>query len=185
MSSLEYPARIKQTRQILKAVGFVFVIAPLLLSGLSACAFKPLYGSTSSGGSLNEALKSVEIAPISGRVGQRLRNELIFKTTGGGAMNKTEYRLEIAVRESVSSILVRTSGDSKGQIYVLDTNFQLVRTKDGKVVFKGKNRSRAAFDKFDSIFATTRARIDAENRTARTIADSIRTRVATYLSKTV
>ena len=46
-------------------------------------------------------------APIPGRVGQRIRNELIFQSTGGGAAQTPTLRLEIAIRESVTSTLVR------------------------------------------------------------------------------
>lgn len=166
-------------RQFLKHLGLAGFVAPVL----SACAFQPLYGPSADGSYVSEALKSVDIAPIPGRVGQRLRNELIFKTKRGGHGEEPLYRLEVAVRESVNSILVKITGDAKGQIYVLDTSFKLVALKDKKILFEGKAKSRAAFDKFDSIFANTRARIDAENRTARTIAETINTRIATFLSR--
>ena len=47
---------------------------------------------------------------------------------------------------------------------------------------KGNSNARAAFDKVDSVFADIRAKRDAENRAARTIADSVRLRMAAFLS---
>lgn len=187
MSSLKSPAPLKRFAftQVFKKLSLILVAAPMLALSLTGCAFQPLYGTTASGTSLNEVMKSVKIQPIPGRVGQKLRNELIFQTTGGGSQPVTEYTLEVAVRESVRAINVEISGDSQGQIYMLDTKFKLVRAADGKTVFEGSSSGRAAFDKFDSIFANTRARIDAEGRAAKTVADSIKTRIAAYLSRTV
>lgn len=150
---------------------------------LGACQMRPLYGTTSSGTSVRDAMAAVDIGPIPGRVGQRLRNELIFDTTGGGTPPTPEYHLQIAIQQSVSSTLVRLSGDAQGQQYNLSANFQLIDAKNNKVVFKGSTAARAAYDKFEQIFANTRARLDAENRAAREVAEAIRTRVAAYLSR--
>lgn len=178
----------RDRRRVLKLVSFA-AAATFLFAG---CAFRPLYGTTASGVRLQDALKTVKIAPIPGRVGQRVRNELIFKTAQGGQLLQSEYRLEVAVRESETSILVEISGDSEGQIYLIDADFKLVSVKNNKVVFKGNTHTRAAYDKsferaddgkqVNSLFSNTRARIDAENRAARTLADEITTRVATYLA---
>ena len=149
---------------------------------LAGCQFQPRYGTTADGRSLQQVMKSVDIAPIPGRVGQRLRNELIFGTTGGGYAERPQYKLQIAIRESVTSILVETTGDAEGQLYNLDASFVLLRAGDNVVLLKGESTSRAAYDKFEEIFANTRARIDAENRAARIVADGIKTRIAAFLS---
>ena len=149
---------------------------------VTAC--QPLYGTTPSGASLKQVMKGVEIATIPGRVGQRVRNELIFATTGGGYAERPQYRLEISVRESVNDILVEQTGDARGQLFNLTAEFRLVRIADDLEVFKGRSSARAAFDRFDSIFTNVRGRIDAENRAAVTVAEGIRTRVAAYLSTT-
>ncbi len=166
-------------RRAALALGLVLLAAPLL----AGCNFQPLYGSGGGRQSLNEVMKSIVIAPIPGRVGSRLRNELIFSTTGGGGANAPQYRLQIAVREDVTPILVQRTGDAEGQLYNLDANFKLFRISDGSVVLEGQSTSRAAYDKYEQIFANTRARLDAENRAARTVADAIRTRIAAFLSR--
>src|SRR5262245_49424834 len=100
--------------------------AALFLAGtipfLSACGdtgFRPLYGASGIGANANERLAQVDVAPIPGRVGQRVRNELIFQSTGGGAAQPATLRLEIAIRESVTSTLVRQDGNADNQIYNL------------------------------------------------------------------
>jgi len=168
-------------RSFTLALGLSALCAPLI----AGCQFQPLYGSSSSGQSVKDAMKSVAIAPIPGRVGQRLRNELIYNTTGGGSAYSPKYRLQIAIRENVTNILVETTGDAEGQLFNLDASFKLLRIADESVVLEGESTSRAAYDKFEQIFANTRARIDAENRAARTVADGIRTRIAAFLSRSV
>lgn len=162
-----------------RAFAAMSVISLLVLSG---CGWKPLYGPTASGADLEEVMRTVEVATIPGRVGQQVRNELIFDTTGGGNAGVPEYRLDIAIRESVLNTLVSGTGDPRSQTYQLYTQFKLVRLSDNQVVMTGNSNARAAYDKVDSVFADIRARRDAENRAARTIADSIRARMASYLS---
>ena len=49
-------------------------------------------------------------------------------------------------------------------------------------MLEGTSHARAGFERFDSIYSNVRAREDAENRAARTIADDLKTRLAAYLS---
>lgn len=155
-----------------------------LLAGPLVAACQPLYGPTPSGASLKDVMASVEISTIPGRVGQRVRNELIFATTRGGYAAQPEYRLAIAVRESTRALLVTQTGDAQGEMFFLDADFKLIKIATNEVVFQGKSSGRAAFDRYDAIFANVRAKVDAENRAASTVADGIRTRVAAYLAST-
>lgn len=159
-----------------------------LLAGLSAlalagCGFQPLYGGTTAGGSrLSEVMKEIDVTPIPGRVGQKLRNELIFANTGGGVAGPTRYRLKITIKESVTDQLVQITGDATGQVYQLDAAFKLIDSTTGAVIYQGKAISRAPYNRFQEIFANVRARYDAENRAARTVSESIRVQVAARLA---
>ncbi len=54
-------------------------------------------------------MAGVEVVPIPGRVGQQVRNELIFENTGGGgAARQSTYKLDIVIKESVTDELVRS-----------------------------------------------------------------------------
>jgi LPS-assembly lipoprotein len=162
---------------------FAAALAGLAALALAGCGFQPLYGGTTAGGQrLSEVMAGVEITPIPGRVGQKLRNELIFTNTGGGLAAPSRYRLEIAVKESVVDQLVQITGDATGQVYQLDATFQLIDPNNGKVLLQGKAISRAPYNRFQEIFANVRARYDAENRAARTVSESIKTQVAAFLT---
>lgn len=160
--------------------------AALLVAGCAdgSTGFRPLYGSSAVGGAnVSEKLAAVDVAPIPGRVGQRLRNEFIFQSTGGGTPLPPEYRLEVAIRESVSSTLVKIDASARGQIYNLDATFKLIRVSDKSVVLEGKSYGRAGFERVTSIFANVRAREDAENRAAKTVGEELRTRLLAYLAQ--
>jgi LPS-assembly lipoprotein len=162
---------------------FAALFAGLMALALGGCGFQPLYGGTTAGGQrLSEVMAGVEITPIPGRVGQKLRNELIFSNTGGGAAGPSRYKLDIAIKESVTDQLVEITGDATGQVYQLDATFKLVDQTNGRVLMQGKAFSRAPYNRFQEIFANVRARYDAENRAARTMSESIKTQLAAYLS---
>jgi len=165
------------------AFGVVAGVALLLLAGCSAGeGFRPMYGATASTPGVQEKLAKVEVSTIPSRVGQRIRNELIFQNTGGGLPEKPEYRLDITIRESLGSTLVTSTGEAQSQIYTLDARFKLVRLRDKSVVFQGSSQGRAEFERFQQIYSNVRARDDAENRAARVVADDIKTRLAAVLS---
>jgi LPS-assembly lipoprotein len=166
------------------ALGLV-ALAALAGFGLSACGFQPLYGSnttTASGARLAETMSSVDVTPIPGRVGQKLRNELIFSNTGGNYAARSRYKLDIAIRESVINQLVQITGDARGQVYQLQASYKLINLANGKVIHKGTAISRAPYNRYQEIFANVRARYNAEDRAARTVSESIKTQLAAFLA---
>jgi LPS-assembly lipoprotein len=166
-----------------RSSAFAAVLIGAASLGLAGCGFQPLYGGSTVGGArLPELMKMVDVTPVPGRVGQKLRNELIFENTGGGYAAPTKYRLDIAVRERVTDQLVQITGDATSQVYELQATFKLVNAANGQVIYQGKAMSRAPYNRYQEIFANVRARYDAENRAARTVAESIKTQLAAYLS---
>jgi LPS-assembly lipoprotein len=154
---------------------------------VASCAdgsgFRPLYGPTASGVGVQAQMAAMDIAPIPGRVGQRIRNELVFQATGGGNPEPPKYKLEITVRESIGSTLVKSTGEALSQVYNLDATYRLIRISDKKVLSQGTSFARAEFERFQQIYSNVRARDDAEARSARQIADDLKTRLAVVLSR--
>jgi LPS-assembly lipoprotein len=161
-------------------------IAVALCAGaaaLAGCGFQPMYGGSAVGGtSVVQAMASVDVNPIPGRVGQRVRNELIFASTRGGYAAQPRYRLDIAIKETVTDQLVQISGNATGQVYQLNATYKLIDATNNKVLLVGTAVSRAPYNRFQEIFSNVRARYDAENRAASTVAESIKTRIASYLA---
>jgi LPS-assembly lipoprotein len=182
MSSAEAGKARMSRRSLVRGLSLLLAAAP----ALSACGsegFRPLYGTSASGVGLEQRLARVDFAPIPGRVGQRVRNELVFQSTGGGNADKPVHRLEVVLKESLVSTLVKTDGDSLSQIYALEASFRLINISDKQVVFQGTSNARGGFERFQSVYSNVRAREDAENRVAKTVAEDIKIRVATYLSR--
>ena len=183
MSSAEAdPTRVTLSRRSLVRGLSLLLAATPALTACGNSGFHPLYGVTPSGAGLQERLAQVDVAPIPGRVGQVIRNEVRFLANGPGEAPTPTHRLEVAIGETMSSTLVKIDGDSMGLIYSVSASFKLVEIKTKKVVLQGSSQARASFERFSAVYANVRARDDAENRAAKTIAEDLKTRVATYLS---
>ncbi len=166
--------------------GLAFCLCAAALAGgcSDGSGFRPMYAASSNGEHLEGKLASVDVATIGGKTGQRLRNELIFETTGGAARSTSpKYRLEVVLRESIGATLVRTTGEASSSVYNLDSTFKLVDISSKKVLMQGTSASRAAFDRFSSIYSNVRAADDAADRAAKTMATEIKGRVAAFLSR--
>lgn len=152
--------------------------------GLAGCegGFKPLYGSLGTGPSVVDKMAEVDIALIPGRNGQRIRNELLFKTYGGGSAKTPRYRLEVAIKESSTTTLVLRDGTSGGQIYQIDAKFQLLDIATKKVLLEGQSQSRATSERFANVYSNVRAGEEAQERAAKTIATDLKARIAGFLS---
>jgi LPS-assembly lipoprotein len=168
--------------------GAIIAVAALstVLVGCEGGGFRPLYATGPTGSSATlDRMAQVEISTIPSRVGQRIRNELIFQATGGaGVAVSPLYRLDIAIRESVLSSMVSRTGDTAAQIYNLDAKFKLTRLSDKKLVLEGTSFGRAAFERYTAIYSNVRAKYDAEDRAARAIAEDLKGRLAGFLSST-
>lgn len=159
------------------------VVVGVGLAGCGGGGFQPLYATGPSGQGASERLAAVDFATIPGRIGQRIRNELIFDRSASGAVQPAKHRLEVRVTDSVLTALARIDGNSTSQIYQIEANFRLLDLSTNKVVFEGRSIGRTNFDRFESVYSNVRAREDAENRAAATISADIRTRLAAYLSR--
>jgi len=176
------PARVLGTsRKVLAAT----LIGTCLL-GVAGCGpggFRPVYGDSPFGnGGVADQMASIEVAPIPGRVGQRIRNEVRYQTTGGDLPLPPVYRLEVAVRETVNSTLVSQTGDVGQQVYAIDATFRLIDAKTKAVVFSGNSFARASFERFQSVFANVRAKRDAQDRAARKVGTDLKSRLEAFLA---
>ena len=123
-------------RSLVRGLSLLLAAAP----ALSACGDGGIQAALwrrASGAGLQERMAQVDFRRFRAGSGQRIRNELIFLTTGGGHPLPPTHRLEVMIRESVISTLVRIDGESLGQIYSVQASFRLISIKDKKVVLQG------------------------------------------------
>jgi LPS-assembly lipoprotein len=176
MSSFEQSAR-RNCRRLAGAA---------MLAGMLAGCFQPMYGDRSltggTGPNLREAMRDVEIAKIDGRVGQEIRNDIIFELSGGGGNPAgAPYRLNLEVAtNSNSAIIDAQTGLPDNETVSLDVTFKLQNVADEKIVLTDKAIARVTIDRTQQRYARVRALRDAENRAAKLISEQIRTRVASF-----
>ncbi|QRG06459.1 hypothetical protein EZH22_26525 [Xanthobacter dioxanivorans] len=160
------------------------------LSGALAGCFQPLYAdnSTVGGPALLDKYRDVEIIQVQGRVGNELRNDLIYALNGGDGNPKgAPLQMIISVDTSTSTALLNSaSGLPENQIIRVTANWRLVKAGDEKkkTVTEGSASGTATIDTSDQRFANYSAGIDAEKRAARSVADQIKAQLTAYFIRT-
>ena len=166
--------------------------AVLLLAGLNAGCFQPLYGNSAvvHTAGLDNRLAAVKVEPINApnatplaRVSVQIRNELIYDLTGGAGELSPTHKLTIQLAATNVQVIVDVnSGRPDVQNYSIDASYQLTDLRTGKVVVIGSTFSRVSYNipGQEQRFAGARGLRDAENRAAKVIADSIHSRLASY-----
>ncbi len=162
------------------------------LGALNAACFQPLYASKSILGEtpISSALSLVQVEHVDApngtpesRVAVELQNALDFEINGSGGLNSPTHRLKVRMGVNRSSIIADiTTGRVEAEITGIDATFTLTELATGKAVMQGRTFARVSSDYpgQQQRFARVRARLDAENRAAKVIAEAVRTRVASY-----
>ena len=165
-------------------------IAVATLSGLLAagCTVQPLNApSAPANVAASPALASIYIAAVDDRVGQQLRNHLIFLLNGGsGQPANPQYELELTVATADRSALIIQSdvdNEPSASKVTVTANYTLARAADGTVVSKRRAYATASYDVSSQEFANIRASRDAENRAARDVAERLRALIAADLKR--
>jgi LPS-assembly lipoprotein len=167
------------------------IAAVIALGALNAACFQPLYASrTVSGTPLGTQLAQVQVEHIDAangtpesRVAVELQNQLEFEMNGGGGMISPTHRLKVRMTVGRSSIITDpTTGRVLSEITAINASFTLTELATGKAVMNGNTFSRVSSDYpgQQQRFARSRARLDAEDRAAKVVAEAVRTRVASY-----
>lgn len=164
----------------LRLGGFATLIS--LATLLAGCQVRPLYSETNGVG---QKLGAIAFSEPSTRVGQQVRNHLVFLTSGGaGEPVKPDYEVELTVTAVETNILLdqTTAAPSPGRV-VVTAIYSMKQTTDGKVIKAGTRTATALLDIPAQKFAELRAIRDAENRGAREVAELVRVELAGALAR--
>jgi|SRR5688572_15922879 len=167
------------------------IAAVVAVGALNAACFQPLYASRSvSGTPLGTQLAQVEVDNIpaangtpESRVAVELQEALKFELNGGGGTISPTHRLAVRMTLGRSSIITDvTTGRTQAEITGIDASFTLTELATGKAVMAGRTFTRVSseYPGQQQRFARARARLDAETRAAKVIAENVRTRVASF-----
>lgn len=163
------------------------VLAVVVAGGLSGgCGFRPMYlsgGDAKVERTVGAALADISIAPIPDRIGQLVRNDLLFLTSRAGADDpNAAYRLDVQLRESVSEMAVESTGFATRANLRLNAVYTLVDQAGGKPLVSGRARAISSYNIVDSTFSTLTAQNTARERAAARIAQDIRSRLGAYFA---
>jgi LPS-assembly lipoprotein len=152
-------------------------LAPLALL-LAGCGLHPMYA----GGTLGpvaQTLAGIEIAPIEGKAGWLMANDLRDKLSamGGGT---PRYRLDVKLDDQISGLAVNRNDVTTRERRTLRARFQLVDLAKGTVLLDDTAGSDAGIDVVGSEYATIAAEDSALENLSDTVSDKIVARLALY-----
>jgi LPS-assembly lipoprotein len=165
---------------------------PFLAAGLLTGCFQPLYGEHSfgNGPSIRAQMRTVDVAQIAAsngtpeaRLAVNVRESLMFGMSADNKPVNPHYRLVVHMTSTRLTVVVDlTSARPEVENYGLNAVFQLIDLQTNKVVLTDQTFSRVSYDipGEEQRFAQARGLRDAENRAAEEIAQSIKTRLASY-----
>ena len=155
-----------------------------ILTLLSACGFRPLYGEQGvAGGGAADKLDQVAISNIPDRPGQVLRNLLIDRFHQNDRGTRTPYRLDAQILASEQKLALRQDASAERAQLVLNVPFRLIENATGRTVFEGRSRSYVPYNVLEERYAGLVTLDHAYTRGLTEISDEITARVAMYLSK--
>lgn len=154
-------------------------LAAAMAPAMAGCGYRPLYGSTESGGpGVVQALSGVSVEEQRTRAGQLVRNELISAFGGGGS----QYVLRMAVTERTDNLSPLDSTKLERLRYRVMVTYQLVEAGSGKEVTAGKSFSTSEYDTVREPVSDLQAAENARDRATRELAQDIRLRVSAYFA---
>jgi LPS-assembly lipoprotein len=156
------------------------LLAAMCLLALSACGYKPLYGTSSDSRGVAEALSSVSIAAPDTRLTQIIRNDLLSSMRPAGTDAQDRYKLVLQETTKTSDVIDRQQPNATRQSVNVSVDFQL--SQGQAIVYSGKTFSQISYDQLNEPFADTQAKQNAFERAAHELSADIRTRLAAYFS---
>jgi LPS-assembly lipoprotein len=155
---------------------------------LSACGFRPLYGTSSIPEGAANAFAAVRIEPIgptndSDRIGYLVTNALDEALHKPGLRAETRHILKISLADERRGLAIQDDASITRYNYRLSADWLLVAVGADSAAASGRAETTASYNVVDSEYATLVARKDAEERAAREIAEQIKLKIAVALSR--
>jgi len=174
-----------QGRPIRRRMSAKVVLLALGAMLVSACTVQPVYGPTAGGSTVQATLAKISIDAVDDRVAQVVRNKLIFQMTGGAGGDDAVYRMKLSVSYREVALGITTIDSAPTYSVTVTASYEVTRIDTGASVVKGTSHGSASYNRVNQAFANTRAKRDAEDRAAATVANDIAIRVAAAMSRGV
>lgn len=151
---------------------------------LGACSVQTLYGPTSftEGSAVQSTLTRISVSEVSDRVGQQVRNRVIFQMAGGKAITNPLYNMTLTVTSREVGLGITVTEASPVYSIIVQATFTVTKVGTGEVLVTGTAGANASYNYVNQIYANTRAKLDAEDRAAEQVGNQIATRVAAAIA---
>ena len=144
---------------------------------VSGCGLRPLYAGGSNG-AVATTLGAVTVAPIPGRVGWLVFNNLREELNSASEQD-ARYRLEVELDDTITQLGIRGDRAATRERRTLRARYRLVDLGTGQVVLDATAGSDAGIDVVSSEYATI-----AAERLSEVVADEIVSRLALFAART-
>jgi LPS-assembly lipoprotein len=165
--------------------GFIFGATAIAAMGLSACGFRPLYGTSGVAASpeVMTALAQTRIRPISDRNGQRLRQILNEQLHTNGPAAQPRFDLDIALNKQVIELGVRPDATASRANLIMTATFAVY--DGGARIYGDTAQAVVSYNILDDQYATVASSSAAEDRALRQLGDEVKTRLAIYFDRSM
>ena len=159
---------------------------PLLLAGLAllaGCGFRPLLREPD-GADVREALAAIEVAGLSGRLGQILRTSLQDELNPVGIEVPARYQLLVRLSRKTDALAIQLDNTITRFNLTLTARFQLRDKTDNRVLYASSVQRIASYNVRRAPYATLVAELDAEQRAAEEMGTNIRSMLVIHFVRT-
>ncbi|HLN25914.1 MAG TPA: LPS assembly lipoprotein LptE [Patescibacteria group bacterium] len=154
-------------------------LVPLfLLLSLTACGFRPLYGTKSVDPGTVAELASVSIRPLDDRQGQMIHNALLTRFNPRGEPLKPRYDLWVTYTVSEGQSALRTDDTATRNTLFFAVTYRLL--EKGVAIVIGNVTKQVSYDFLTQHYADVSADEDMRRRASEMLAEEVRNRIAAY-----
>ncbi len=150
---------------------------------LSACGFRPLYGTIGTDPGAQAIFASIYVEPVDQeRTGYELRNQLIDLLRATDRPAIAAYRLKVTMTETREGVALQNDATITRYDLAFKAHYELTDA-NAKSVMKGLETTLESFDVANSPYSSLSAQEDAERRAAADIAQHIRIDLSVHFAQ--
>lgn len=164
-----------------KNVRFLFLV--MACCYLSACGFKPVYGTGRDSANQSVDLPTIKVESTGNRVAQMYRIALEDRLNPSGATHSPVYLLKTEVSYSQGATDVARDGTIQRSNVNFTSQYSLVRADDGTVVSVGNVRNVSSYsNQVGAYYSTYVSEQDAIKRGVEELSERMRQRIIAYVT---
>jgi LPS-assembly lipoprotein len=163
--------------------GRLVAMALVALMALAGCQVRPLYATSPSAPGPQADLPAIAVEAPADRAEQVYRNALLFGLRGGGDGAPSLYTMIFRMTTRVQGVAVeRGTGTPNAYQLTGRVSFLVKDATSGESIFGTSVTATDTYTRSSQDYSNIRARRDAEERLAKTLAELTQARLAAYFA---